>query len=106
MFIPNPEQTEVKKKCLAFAIEARAPSATLEEIIEAAKKFEAYFYSYPAPSLTWEEFLRIEHKSETENILMQCIISLTSHPGFTQDTPSGVYDRMKRLAALPTKESG
>jgi len=49
MWEPNPEQRWVKEVCLRDAIEVSG-GALPDDIVEIAKKFEAFFYTDPEKS--------------------------------------------------------
>lgn len=49
--------------------------------------------------MTWKELLEKEDKTETEQIVIQCITTLCSHLVFQGKTPEDIYKLMKELCS-------
>jgi len=95
MFIPNPDQSYIKEKCLAFAIEANDKSITL---LEAATRFEEFFYTHPEAELTWKKLTDNGEHTKAEQVLVQCLATISSHPNFTELSPWEILHEMKHQA--------
>ena len=47
MFMPGPQHISIKAMCLNHAVNSAVAIDTTEQIVEVAKKFEAFFYTAP-----------------------------------------------------------
>jgi len=47
---------------------------------------------------TFRELMKTEDKTETEKMLLHCIATISTQPGFTHFTPEEVYMEMKKQA--------
>jgi len=44
--------------------------------------------------MKWQELMEKQPKTETEQILIQCIATISSHPGYSHMTPDEIFEAM------------
>lgn len=47
---------------------------------------------------SWRDLMEKTEKTETEQVLIQCIATLSSHPNYRRMTPDEIYDAQVRFA--------
>ncbi len=48
--------------------------------------------------MTFDELMKKPDKTETDQVLIQCVATISTHPGYTHMTPEEVFERQQEFA--------